>query len=64
MLVGSAYWAGLLDWIRGTLLTSGAVSESDIDLLQISDDPDEVVAIMRAHADDGPGPDVIDRGHR
>jgi hypothetical protein len=64
VLVGSAYWSGLLDWIRGTLLTSGAVSESDIDLLQISDDPDEVVAIMRAHADDGPGPEVIDRGHR
>ena len=47
-----------------TLLTTGAVSESDLDLLQITDDPDEVVAIMQAHADHGPGPEVIDRGHR
>ena len=25
VLVGSAYWAGLLDWIRDTLLAAGAV---------------------------------------
>ena len=51
VLVGRAYWAGLLDWVRGTLLAAGAVSEVDIDLIQITDEPDEVVAIMRAHAD-------------
>ncbi len=48
VLVGRSYWAGLLDWVRGTALPAGAVSQADIDLLQISDDPDEIVALLRA----------------
>ena len=51
ILVGSAYWGGLLDWIRDTLLAAGAVSASDLDLLQVTDDPDEVVRLMRAFSD-------------
>ncbi len=51
VLVGRSYWSGLLDWVRGTLLEAGAVSEIDIDLIQITDDPDEVVAIMRDYAE-------------
>ena len=62
VLVGRSYWSGLLDWVRGTLLAAGAVSEVDIDLLQITDDPDEVVAIMRDYAEkeqaaNGAGPE-------
>ena len=48
VLVGRSYWAGLIDWIRVTLLDAGAVDEGDLDLLQITDDPDEVVSIIRA----------------
>jgi uncharacterized protein (TIGR00730 family) len=48
VLFGSAYWAGLLDWIRGTLLAGGAIEEADLELLQVTDDPDEVVRIVRA----------------
>ena len=51
ILVGSDYWAGLLDWIRDTLLTAGAVSPDDLDLLKVTDDPDEVVRLMRAFSD-------------
>ncbi len=50
VLVGRAYWAGLLDWIRGTLVANGAVDESDLDLLRLTDDPDEVVSLIRANA--------------
>ena len=50
VLVGRAYWSGLLDWIRTTLVAAGAVSEVDLDLLQVADDPDEVVSIMLAHS--------------
>lgn len=53
ILVGSAYWSGLLDWIRDTLLTAGAVSPGDLDLLKVTDDPDEVVRLMRAFSDGG-----------
>jgi uncharacterized protein (TIGR00730 family) len=55
VLVGRAYWAGLLDWIRDTLMTSGAVDASDLELLRVTDDPEEVVAMIRARAAAGAG---------
>jgi Predicted Rossmann fold nucleotide-binding protein len=61
VLVGRSYWAGLLDWIRGSLLDHGAIEEADMALLQITDDPDEVVTIIRAftaaenHETEAPG---------
>ncbi len=51
VLVGSAYWSGLLDWIRQTLLADGMVAAADLELFQITDDPDEVVAILKAYSD-------------
>jgi uncharacterized protein (TIGR00730 family) len=48
VLVGNSYWSGLLDWIRDTLLASAAIDEADLALLQLTDDPDEVVRIVRA----------------
>jgi uncharacterized protein (TIGR00730 family) len=48
ILVGGSYWTGLLDWIRDTLLAKGAIGEPDLALLQVTDDPDEVVRIVRA----------------
>jgi uncharacterized protein (TIGR00730 family) len=50
VLVGRAYWAGLLDWIRDTLVTRGAVDATDLDLLRVTDDPDEVVGLVKAYA--------------
>ncbi len=46
VLVGRAYWSGLLEWLRGTVLTAGNISESDFDMLSITDDVDEAVEIM------------------
>ena len=57
VLVGRAYWAGLLDWVRGTALPAGAVSQADLDLLQIADDPDEIVALLRAPSTDARAPE-------
>lgn len=48
VLVGRSYWTGLLDWIRETLLASGAIDEADLGLFQLTDEPDEVVRIIRA----------------
>ena len=55
VLVGSDYWSGLVDWIRGTLVARGTVSAADLDILRITDDPDEVVRLVRAYSD---GPDA------
>jgi uncharacterized protein (TIGR00730 family) len=47
VLMGSWYWQGLLDWIRGTMLPAGNISAPDMDLLQLTDDVDEVVRVIR-----------------
>ena len=49
VLVGVDYWSGLLDWLRGTVLADGKVSESDFDMLTLTDDVEEAVAIMTAN---------------
>jgi len=46
VLVGSAYWSGLLDWVRATLLARGTVSEADIDLISVVDEVDDAVAMI------------------
>lgn len=44
VLVGTTFWAGLLDWMRTTLATEGMIDIKDMDLMTITDDPDTVVA--------------------
>jgi uncharacterized protein (TIGR00730 family) len=46
VLVGKHYWGGLIDWMRQTLLASGAVNAEDIDLMHIVEEPEEVCAII------------------
>jgi uncharacterized protein (TIGR00730 family) len=43
ILMGSDYWRGLIHWLKNTMLKDGMIVQSDLDLLQIIDDPDEVV---------------------
>lgn len=47
ILVGTEYWSGLKQWIIDVMLRDfNNVSEKDIDLLPITDDPNEVVSII------------------
>ena len=46
VLMGSAYWQGLLDWLRGSALTAGTISATDLDLITVTDDVDEAIAII------------------
>ena len=48
--LGSAYWAGLVAWLRDTVLAAGNIYPGDVDLLQVTDDVDEAVAIVNAAA--------------
>jgi uncharacterized protein (TIGR00730 family) len=50
ILVGTEYFGGLLDWIRGRLLADGMIAPGDLDLLQVTDDPGEVVEIVKRSA--------------
>jgi hypothetical protein len=50
VLIGHAYWDGLVAWMRDVQLPAGAIAQADLDLLRITDDPEEAVAIITAHA--------------
>ena len=47
ILVGNNYWTGLVNWIRERLLGTGKISPEDMELIQLIDDPDEVVALVK-----------------
>ncbi len=47
VLVGAEFWSGLKDWIRDTMLErNNNVNSEDLDLMPITDDPEEVVRII------------------
>src|SRR5439155_19282209 len=46
-LYGSAYWAGLIAWLRDTALAEGKVSADDLELFHVFDTPDEMVAFIQ-----------------
>ncbi len=46
VLIGRDYWAGLLEWLRGTVLADGKISEADLDMIAVTDDVDEAVQLM------------------
>ena len=47
ILFGSAYWRGLVDWLRTTLLAEGKIAEPDLHLITVSDSPQEVCALIQ-----------------
>lgn len=47
ILVGTAFWSGLIDWIKQALLQdNGNISPEDMDLIQLVDTEDEVLDIL------------------
>src|ERR1700761_4777358 len=48
VLVGSAYWSGLLGWLQETMQAAGNIGPAELGLLSVADEPDEVVEIIRA----------------
>ncbi|HEY6804318.1 MAG TPA: TIGR00730 family Rossman fold protein [Pyrinomonadaceae bacterium] len=50
VLFGSAYWTGLLDWLRAVVLADGKIGEHDMKLFHITDSPEEVVSIVTKSA--------------
>jgi uncharacterized protein (TIGR00730 family) len=50
VLVGTEYWAGLLEWARNRMVADGNVSEEDLALLTLTDDPEEACQVVREFA--------------
>ena len=47
ILMDSVYWKGLIDWLKGSMIKEKSISESDLDIFQLVDDPEEAVAIIK-----------------
>jgi predicted Rossmann-fold nucleotide-binding protein len=50
VLIGHAYWDGLITWMREVQLPAGAIAAADLDLLHVTDDPAEAVALITEYA--------------
>jgi uncharacterized protein (TIGR00730 family) len=47
ILMDSGYWKGLLDWIKETMIKEKTISESDFDIFNVVDTPEEAVGIVK-----------------
>ncbi len=47
ILFGREYWKGLVAWMKTRLEKDALISPGDLDLVKITDDVDEVIAIIR-----------------
>ncbi len=49
ILVNGEFWHGLLEWMRETLCREGTISPEDLDLIEICEEPQQVVDAIFAH---------------
>ena len=49
VLVGTDYWSGLVDWIKSHLLKDQMISQEDLDIFQVMDDPEEIAKYVCKH---------------
>ncbi len=47
VLMGREYWQGLIDWMRAVQLKAGSISQVDLDLLRVTDDPADAVRYVQ-----------------
>ena len=46
VLFGSAYWGGMVQWVKGLMLSEGKITDADLRLLHLTDSPEEAVEIV------------------
>ena len=49
ILVHTPFWSGLIEWFRSTLVGEGVISPEDVDLIQLIDQPEDVVDAIFKH---------------
>ena len=49
ILVGSAFWGGMIDWFKERLVGEGMVDPEDMNLIQLIDEPEKVVEAIFKH---------------
>jgi len=62
ILVGSKFWSGMIDWFRASLIDEKVISPEDMNLIQVIDEPKEVVsAIFKYYETRGFEPSAAER---
>jgi len=62
ILVHAPYWRGLVDWFKDTLVNEGTIDAADMDLIQVIDEPKDVVdAIFKYYETRGFEPSAAER---
>ncbi len=52
VLMGIEYWKGLIDWIKSAMLPMGTISPIDLDLLYLTNDPEDAARHIFNHTRD------------
>ena len=47
VLVGKEFWGGLIDWMEDKMLTAGNVDKDDLLIINVMDDPEEIVSFIK-----------------
>ncbi|MEU3016290.1 TIGR00730 family Rossman fold protein [Nocardiopsis sp. NPDC007018] len=47
VLIGTEFWGGMRSWVEDSLLKHGLIADHDMELLYVTDDPDEAVHIVQ-----------------
>jgi len=61
ILLGSAYWSGLIGWLRDTVAAAGKVAAADLALVHVTDDVEDAVAHIVAAEKDRSEQDEAER---
>jgi uncharacterized protein (TIGR00730 family) len=59
ILFGKRHWGGLLRWVKSNVEDKALISRGDLDLLRLTDDPDEVVQIIRDYRRESGVPQTV-----
>ena len=49
VVMGSEYWTGLIDWLKKDMVGYKYISPEDMELIHITDDPQEAVDIIKSY---------------
>jgi uncharacterized protein (TIGR00730 family) len=47
ILVDSSYWRGLVEWMKDNLLSCDKISQEDLEIFRIMDEPEEIVQYLK-----------------
>jgi uncharacterized protein (TIGR00730 family) len=59
VLFGKRHWSGLLRWLKSNIEDKALINRDDLDLLRLTDDPDEVVQIIRDYRREAGVPQTV-----